>query len=91
MQVGEKKKMESNHLRCHAKSRRSGNQCKSWAVKGKKVCRMHGAFAGIKTKEGRERQIKAVTKHGRYTKQAIEDRKQLRQIIKESKALISQV
>ncbi len=68
-------------MRCHAKSKRSGEQCKSWAVKGKKVCRMHGAFAGIKTRAGRERQVKAVTKHGLYAKQAIEERREARQMV----------
>lgn len=32
--------------RCHAKSKRSGIQCKSPAVRGKKVCRMHGGSRG---------------------------------------------
>ncbi len=39
-------------MRCHAKSKRSQKQCKSWAVKGKKVCRMHGAFGGRKVVTG---------------------------------------
>src|SRR6478752_4557502 len=32
--------------RCHAKSKRSGFQRQAPAVRGKKVCRMHGARAG---------------------------------------------
>ncbi|WP_308737917.1 HGGxSTG domain-containing protein [Rhizobium sp. TH2] len=32
--------------RCGAKSKRSGLKCQSPAVKGKRVCRMHGAKAG---------------------------------------------
>ena len=28
--------------RCQARARRTGNQCRSPAVNGKKVCRMHG-------------------------------------------------
>ena len=32
--------------RCCAKSKRSGFQCKAPAVRGKRVCRMHGAKAG---------------------------------------------
>ena len=70
-------------MRCHAKSRRSGEQCKSWSVKGKRVCRMHGAFAGIKTIEGRARQVDAVTTHGRYTKEAHRERADFRVLIKE--------
>jgi hypothetical protein len=32
--------------RCRAKSKRPGFQCQAPAVRGKKVCRMHGARAG---------------------------------------------
>ncbi len=32
--------------RCHAKSKRSGLQCRAPAVRGSKVCRMHGAAGG---------------------------------------------
>ncbi len=32
--------------RCHAKSKRSGLQCRAPAVRGSKVCRMHGAGGG---------------------------------------------
>lgn len=76
-------------MRCHAKSKRSGEQCKSWAVRGKKVCRMHGAFAGIKTKQGRERQIEAVTKHGHYSKAAVEERRETSKMIKDAKEILS--
>src|SRR5271166_4544053 len=33
-------------LRCHAMSKRSGKRCRSPAVKGYEVCRMHGAVGG---------------------------------------------
>ena len=33
-------------LRCHAKSKRSGLQCRAPAVRGHSVCRMHGAAGG---------------------------------------------
>lgn len=33
-------------LRCKAKSKRSGLRCKAPAVRGKHVCRMHGAGGG---------------------------------------------
>jgi hypothetical protein len=32
--------------RCHAKSRRTGKPCRAPAVRGWKVCRMHGARGG---------------------------------------------
>ena len=33
-------------LRCHATSKRSGKPCRSPAVRGHSVCRMHGAGGG---------------------------------------------
>lgn len=33
-------------LRCHAKAKRTGERCKSPAVKGWQVCRIHGARGG---------------------------------------------
>ena len=40
--------MQSAHEapRCHAKSKRTGLPCRSPAVTGYRVCRMHGARAG---------------------------------------------
>lgn len=78
-------------MQCHAKSKRSGKQCKNHAVKRKKVCRMHGAFAGVKTVEGRKRQIEAVTKHGHYSRGAIEDRCEFAQLMREHREALAQV
>jgi glucans biosynthesis protein len=40
--------MESAHAapRCRAKSKRTGKPCRSPAVRGYRVCRMHGAGGG---------------------------------------------
>ena len=35
--------------RCTARSKRSGEQCRGPAVRGKRVCRMHGAGGGAPT------------------------------------------
>lgn len=52
--------------RCQARSKRSGVQCAKAAVKGKRVCRIHGgASTGPKTPEGRQRCAEARTVHGR--------------------------
>lgn len=67
---------------CRAKSKRSGIQCKNNAAKDKSVCRFHGAFAGPKTADGIARIKKANTKHGNYTKEAINERKAFRKMIK---------
>jgi hypothetical protein len=53
---------------CQAKSKRSGLQCKGPAVKGKRVCRMHGGKStGPVTTEGRQRSAIAKTVHGNET------------------------
>ena len=58
-----------NVPRCQAKSKRSGDQCRKAAMRGKKVCRTHGgASTGPKTTEGRQRCAKAKTVHGRETR-----------------------
>ena len=55
--------------RCQAKSKRSGDQCRKAAMRGKMVCRTHGgASTGPKTPEGRQRCAEAKTIHGRETR-----------------------
>ncbi|MGA8165639.1 MAG: HGGxSTG domain-containing protein [Waddliaceae bacterium] len=81
--------MRSNLMRCQAKSKRSGTQCKSWAVRQKRVCRMHGAFGGIKTKEGRQRQVEAVTKHGYFSSKAIEERRIFRESLRQYREVLN--
>ena len=45
---------------------------------------MHGGLStGPKTQEGIERIRKAVTKHGRFTAQAIAERRQFRQLMRQ--------
>jgi hypothetical protein len=52
--------------RCQARSKRSGQQCRKPALKGKRTCRIHGgASTGPITPQGRERCAEARTVHGR--------------------------
>lgn len=53
--------------RCKAKSKRSQEQCKNYAIKGWSVCRMHGAHGGPKTKDGLQACKRAPFKHGFYS------------------------
>jgi len=60
-----------NHTvpRCQALSKRSQEQCRKAAVRGKAVCRMHGARStGPKSEEGRKRCAKAKFVHGWETR-----------------------
>jgi glucans biosynthesis protein len=62
--------MQSAHNapRCNAKSKRTGQRCRAPAVRGYRVCRMHGARGGAP-----EGERNGNFKHGARTKQAIAD------------------
>jgi len=72
--------------RCGAKTR-SGKLCKSPAVSGKRRCRMHGGAPG----SGAPRGNKNALKHGRYTREAIEERQQLQGLLRQSRMLIQKI
>jgi hypothetical protein len=55
--------------RCGARSKRSGLTCRAPAVRGKAVCRMHGAFAGAPSGERN-----GAFRHGHYTLEAMAER-----------------
>ena len=56
--------------RCQAKSKRSQQQCRSPAIRGKRVCRIHGGRStGPKTEQGRNLCGAARRIHGRETRQ----------------------
>ena len=51
--------------RCQALSKRSQEQCRKAAIRGKSVCRVHGGLStGAKSEEGRKRCAKAKFVHG---------------------------
>jgi len=55
----------------HAKSKRTKQQCRAPALKGKLVCKTHGGRStGPKTEAGRQRCADAKTVHGRETRSA---------------------
>ena len=56
-------------LRCQALSKRSKQQCKKAASKGKRVCMFHGGKStGPVTFHGKQRCAEAKTIHGRETR-----------------------
>ena len=69
--------------RCGAKTR-SGKPCMSPAVTGRLRCRMHGGASG----SGAPRGNKNAHKHGRYTREAIEERRELQALLRQSRVLI---
>jgi len=72
--------------RCGARTR-SGKPCSSPAVSGKKRCRMHGGAFG----SGAPRGNKNAVKHGLYTREAIAQRRRLRELLKQSRTLLLKI
>ena len=64
--------------RCGARTR-SGKPCRSPAVGGKRRCRMHGGAPG----SGAPRGNKNAMKHGRHTREAIEERREMRDFLRQ--------
>lgn len=74
---------------CQANSKRTGKQCGNYAIKGKRVCKFHGGLStGPKTEQGRQRQHTSSWKHGMRSKAAIAERRAVRELIRQSKAII---
>jgi uncharacterized protein YjcR len=72
--------------RCGAKTR-SGRPCRSPAVQGKQRCRMHGGAPG----SGAPRGNKNARKHGLYTREAMAQRRQLGELMRQSRKLILKI
>ena len=72
--------------RCGAKTR-SGGACRAPAVHGKKRCRMHGGAAG----SGAPRANQNARKHGLFTGDAIEERRQIQALLGEARKLLEEM
>jgi hypothetical protein len=72
--------------RCGVRTR-SGSPCASPAVRGKRRCRMHGGAPG----SGAPRGNKNALKHGAYTRNAIQARRKIRELIRTSRDLIQKM
>ena len=75
-------------MRCRAKSKQTGNQCKAHCVPGWPVCKYHGAGGGPKTAEGLKRCKMARWKHGNRSKEAQEEKRRIRALIKQFDELL---
>ncbi len=61
--------------RCLARSKRTKQQCRAPAIKGKQVCKTHGGKSiGPKTTKGRQRCAEARTIHGNETRKVRSER-----------------
>jgi hypothetical protein len=70
-------------LRCGARTR-AGKPCSAPAVDGRTRCRMHGGAHGSGAPPGNQNAVK----HGLYTKAAIEERRQLRTLMRDARKLV---
>jgi hypothetical protein len=78
----------SKAARCGAKTRR-GIACQCPAMKNGR-CRLHGGLStGARTAEGTERIRRAVTRHCRFTAQAIAERRQFRELLRQFRQLLA--
>lgn len=74
--------------RCKAKSKRSGERCKNFAMKGWGVCRMHGAKGGPRTQKGKDKCKLSCLTHGFYTHEGIKERKLLKNLLRKDGEVI---
>ena len=72
--------------RCQAIAKHSGKRCGQVAMKGKRVCYIHGGKS-----PGAPKGNKNGWKHGRRSKAAIEANKGLRALIKEAKQTVKDI
>ena len=73
-------------LSCGARTRR-GSPCRSPAVKGRRRCRMHGGAAGSGAPAGNRNAFR----HGRYSRELIEFRQTMRELLRDSAETIELV
>ena len=71
---------------CTAKSKRSQERCRKWALRGKRVCHMLGGRStGPKSEVGKENSRKGVLKDGKYTKKAQDQNREVKGLIRQCK------
>jgi hypothetical protein len=88
--AGLKNLLKGEFRRCGAKTR-TGTPCRRPAMPNGR-CRLHGGLStGPRTPEGRRRIRLALLKHGRYTKQAKQERLEWRELVCNSMELLHQL
>ena len=80
---------EPHEERCGARNR-AGKPCRRWPVEGRSRCRLHGGCAtGPRTPEGLERLRRAMTIHGRFSKEAVAERKRISALVRAARATLA--
>jgi uncharacterized protein YjcR len=72
-------------LRCHAKSKRSGKPCRSPAIRGREVCRMHGAAGGAP--KGNRNALK----HGEFAAEALALKREIQALARMTRATMGAI
>lgn len=72
--------------RCSATSKRTGKPCQAPAVRGRTVCRFHGAGGG-----GPRGKRNGMYRHGLYTNEAIEERRLLSELLRNSRRTLATI
>jgi uncharacterized protein YjcR len=72
--------------RCGARTRK-GEPCRAPAVAGKRRCRMHGGAKGSGAPQGNRNALK----HGLHTREAIAERRAVRQLIREAQRFLREI
>ena len=73
-------------LRCGAKTR-AGGACGAPAMRGRKRCRMHGGAPA----SGAPKANQNARKHGGFTKDAMAQRRRIRELLGESRKLLEEM
>ncbi len=77
--------------RCGAKGKRTGKPCRQPAMENGR-CRLHGGLStGPKTPEGLERSRKARWKHGHFSAEARNERRQIREDLRLCRDLLRSI
>ena len=72
--------------RCGARTR-SGEACRSPALRGKQRCRMHGGAAG----SGAPRANQNARRHGLFARDAIDERRRIQALLGEARKLLEEM
>ena len=78
--------------KCQAKAKSTGKRCGNLAVKGKRVCWIHGGRStGPRTPQGLARSKRANWKHGFYSAEMVAQRQFVRSLLRESQDLVGRI